>query len=352
MNIILKNAVGCADCAFLPECGGLPEKSSLFDGCYSECMDNCNPESCHLTCPNNQRLYVNRIAEIGGSFDFTSPALKVPAIKLPPYVTKIHNGSGREKNLRLGVAVIPIRELLRKSGANISCRFADASQVRRCFRLPAQAAFVISCISVDGDVEMAWRGLMYGGLSKELAKLKPAAIIVPNFSFFIEDVPRIHTLYNRKRICMAARMLSEAGCRIIAPLNANTAHDWDFWYKLLQENPAMKYVAKEFQTGLSAPAAAKAAIESLAKVQERLGRPLHPVALGAFEFRDILSAHFKHYTIVDSRPFMLAVNRRRTRRTSDGSYEDVFTPTAQDESIDEILQSNIRVRQKRLKQCE
>ena len=346
MDHPLKNAVGCAKCAFLSECGGLPEQSPLFEwDCYSECMlNNCNPKDCDLTCPNNQWLFANRLAEIEGTFTFSASALKVPEVQLPSYVTKIHNGSGRLKNLSARVVTIPIRELLRKSGANVSCRFRKPEHVRRYFRLSTPTEYIISCISVDEHVEMVWNGLIYGRLAKEVARLKPAAIIVPNFSFFKDDVPRIHTLYNRKRICMAAHILSEAGCRVIVPLNALTLNDWEFWYELLQENPGMKYVAKEFQTGLSNPASAEQAIKHLSNLQERLGRSLHPVALGAGEYRAILNSHFANYTIVDSRPHMMAIKRRRAFYTSSGSYSEAFSPTAPNETIDELLAANLSER--------
>ena len=346
MSLYLKNAVGCEDCVFQRDCGGLSEKSSLF-GCYSECIVSCKRATCDLTCPNNPNLFTERLVEIGGTFGSSLPALKAPTIRLPRYITKIHNGSGREKDIEMRVAAIPIRELLCKSGPNVSCRFQDASQVRQYFRLSAQTDYIISCISVDPDVEMVWNGLRYGELAKDIARLKPAAIIVPNFSFFIDDVPRTHTLYNRKRICLAAQILSEVDCRVIVPLNALTAHDWNYWYELLRGNPAMKYVAKEFQTGLSGPSAARQAIEHLSRLQERLGRSLHPVALGAGRYRTIMRTHFDKYTIIDSRPFMAATKRRLMIQAKSGSYSEVFSPTARNESTDNLLEANLRDYQKR-----
>ncbi len=346
--LLSKNAVGCADCAFRLDCGGIFDKPSIF-GCYSECIANCNPEVCDLTCPNNQRLFSARFAEIEGDFRFSAPPLNVPALTLPRYVPKIHNGSGRLQPLFVPVAAIPARALLQKSGSDISCRFKNPAQVREYFCLSKRTAYIISCVSTDDEVEMVWESLIYGQLAEEWARLKPAAVIVPNFSFFIDDVPRTHTIYNRKRICLAARILSEAGCHVILPLSALTPNDWDFWYQLLQENPAMKYVAKEFQTGLCGPKAGVRAINHLAKLQERLGRPLHPVALGGGRYKNNINIGFDNHTILESRAFILMTQRVRATQNKSGSYSEVSSPTVLGEPTDNLLRHNIKARMDRLK---
>ncbi len=347
MNHLLKNAVECSECGFLSDCGGLFEKASML-GCFSECAINCDPATCDLTCPHNHELFADRLKEIEGRFEFSSPILNVANTDLPQYVTKIHNGSSRSKLIDLPVVVIPVREILHKSGSEVSCRFKTAGQLRKYFRLSSRSAYIISCISVDEHVEMVWWGLKYGGLAEQLSKLTPAAIIVPNFSFFIDDVPRTHTIYNRKRVALASRILSEAGCRVILPLNALTQHDWDFWHKLLQENHDMLYVAKEFQTGLKVSEAATRAIENLVKLQSRLNRPIHPIVFGGSKYKNALLSHFRNYTIVDSRPFMMAAKRRKAIETDIGSYSEVHSPTAKGETIDKLLKANIEMRLKYL----
>lgn len=345
-----KNAVGCAKCAFFKDCGGIAEQSPMFDwGCYTPCMLGCDPETCDLTCPNNPHLFGARMAEIGGNLGFSGRAMKVPALRMPLHIPKIDNGSGRTQPLNLGAVALPARALIRKSRQQVRGRFKSPSQVRQHFCLSDRTPFVISCISVDDEVEMMWQGLKYGRLAEEFARLKPAAVIVPNFSFFLDDVPRIHTLYNRKRICLAAQILSEAGCRVVIPVSALTPHDWAFWYELLRDNPAMTYVAKEFQTGLLSPVAATRAIQDLAEIQDRLGRPLHPVAPGGGQFSDTLRIYFARHTIIESRSFMMANRRRLAIQTSSDTYAEVFAPTAPGEPIDDLLQQNIKARRRRLR---
>jgi hypothetical protein len=301
-----------------------------------------------LTCPNNAELFAERLTEIDGTFSVSAPELNVPLLEFPAYAPKIHNGSGRLRALSVPVAVIPARGLLHKSGNEVSCRFNTLRQVRHHFRISDKTACIISCISTDDDVEAVWDGLKYGCLAEEFARLRAAAVIVPNFSFFIDDVPRVHTLYNRKRICLAARILSDSGCHVIIPLSASTPNDWDFWYALLRENPRMAYVAKEFQTGLCKPTAAKAAIEQLSELQHRLARPLHPVALGGSQFIDSLRLHFERYTIVESRPFLLAAKRQLVVHDLSGRYSEISSPTAPGEPFDALLEQNILARSRRL----
>ncbi|MDQ2731431.1 MAG: DUF4417 domain-containing protein, partial [Armatimonadota bacterium] len=207
------------------------------------------------------RLFAERLDEIGGSVTYSSSRLLAPTLPFAPYIPKIHNGSSREEKLPIPQVVIPGRELISISGKNVSCRFRTPREVRNHFCLSDRTAYIVSCVTNDNDVEATWKGLKYGGLAKDIARLKPAAVIVPNFSFFVEDVPRTHILYNRKRIAQAAEILSAMGCPVILPLNALTTNDWEFWFSLLRENPATTYVAKAFQTGLKKRVIAMRAIE-------------------------------------------------------------------------------------------
>ena len=194
-----KNAVDCSRCAFKLPCGGQEEIELSMSGCFTECIVNCDKNICDLTCPNNPKLFANRMREIDGDFDFSSLPLKVPIRKLPNYIPKIHNGTGRVEKLIDRMVAIPIREILSisGSGSNIACRFNTPEEVREFFCLSAKTNYIISCISDDEDVEMVWKGVKYQRLADAMAKLKPSAIITPNFSFFIYDVPRTHTIYNR-----------------------------------------------------------------------------------------------------------------------------------------------------------
>ncbi|HET6381997.1 MAG TPA: hypothetical protein VFJ58_01290, partial [Armatimonadota bacterium] len=132
-------------------------------------------------------------------------------------------------------------------------------------------------------------------------------------------------------------------------VHVNPAGTLDVLWGNLTENPAMGYVAREFQTGLRGPRAANRAIDDLSELQERLGRPLHPVTLGAGRYAPLLKNHFDGFTILDSRPFMLAARRRRLIQSGHGNYSEVSSPTDPNETIDALLQRNVRERAERFR---
>lgn len=219
--------------------------------------------------------------------------------------------------------------------------------MRQYFCLASGTPFIISCIAPDDEVEMIRDGLKFGNLAREFALLKPAGIIVPNYSFVVDDVPRTHTIYNRKRICIAARLLSDAGCPVILPILALNKHDWDFWSQIIAANPDMVYVAKEFQTGLKARKMSSIAIDGLADLQNQIGRRLHPIAVSGFTHRNQLGARFSGFSILESRAFMLATKRRRAYLSSNSIYSEVDARTQPGETIDALLARNITARRKR-----
>jgi hypothetical protein len=348
MMLYRPEMVGCDACAFFDECGGIPQQSIW--GCFDHCCSTCQiPQTCDLTCPRHTRLFYDRMGEIGGTFDYVSDPLKVPHIRLPDYVAKIHNGCSRIDPTPESIVALPARELVRKRGFRVSCEYKTPTDVRSAFCLSDKTRFVITCIGEDEDVEAIWQGLRYGRLANDFARIKPAAIVTPNFSFFVDDVPRTHTLYNRKRICLAAQLLSDAGCRVIVPIYALTEQDWAFWFDVLSRNPSMSYIAEEFQTGLSGRREGLLAIRKLAELQSRLDRKFHLVALGARKFTRDIARRFDNYTVLDSRPFMMSHKRRRLKRTTSGRWIEVKSLTARKEPVDHLLQHNIREQRQRIR---
>ena len=85
-------------------------------------------------------------------------------------------------------------------------------------------------------------------LAEIFADLDIAAITPPNFSFFL-DVPRPHSLYNRKRMLRVADEFLRHGIPVAPHLNATNEADWDFWISLFRDSPELSVYCKEFQTG-------------------------------------------------------------------------------------------------------
>lgn len=160
---------------------------------------------------------------------------------------------------------------------------------------------------------------------------------LPNFSFF-NDAPRTHSLWNRKRLIVVAKELTEAGMCAIPHLNTLTAADWDFFRDLLNDNPTLRMVAKEFQTGASIQD-----VEQLSYLQDFVKRPLHPLLIGGARFVSAVTRYFEKFTLIDSTPFMKTLFRKRL---SIDPYNDTRKwtpfPTASDQPLDRLLEHNVR----------
>lgn len=340
-----KNAVDCGRCVYREVCGGLDQGTIL--GCFSQCISNCQDDECDLTCPNNLPLFSGRMAEIDGSFSYSPIQMKLPKVKFPPYVPAIHNGSGRICTVKNRVVAIPLRAVARTTKAGVECRFENSVEMRDRLRIARNSAVVVNCVTHDHEIERVWEGLRYGSFADDLALLHPAAVIVPNYSFFT-DVPRTHTLYNRKRILIAARILSAAGCPVIVHLSSLTPNDWAYWARMLADTPQIRYIAKEFQTGHARRTSGVMEVGCLCRLQQTLGRPLHPIAIGGRAYAPDFRRNFDNYTILDSRPFFLSIYRRRLTKTSTGKYVEAFSPTGAGEPIDDLLAENIRIYEEQL----
>jgi hypothetical protein len=136
-------------------------------------------------------------------------------------------------------------------------------------------------------------------------------------------------------MAIVANELSSAGIAVIPHLNSGQSEDWERWYEFLRDNPAITYVAKEFQTGLRVRSRGLNAIHSLATLQQRLGRQLHPLIVGGVAYAADLASHFERITFADSQPFMKAMYRRRRSRL--GTWE----PHPVDGVVDDLLEENI-----------
>jgi Domain of unknown function (DUF4417) len=163
--------------------------------------------------------------------------------------------------------------------------------------------------------------------------------IAPNFSHFL-NVPHFDAMYNRKRQLKCLKELQEAGLSAVPHLSARTEGDWQFWKKILDQNPGIYFVAKEFETGNKDPDEGRIAIRELARLQESTGRALHPILIGAAQFIADLPVFFDTLTVIDSTPFIKAMFRKGFDDTlADGSWYDSFSLERQ--AIDGLLTKNL-----------
>ena len=201
--------------------------------------------------------------------------------------------------------------------------------------------FSLPASHFDHFLEKYWRYARAHRTAEQLAELGLFGMTVPNFSYF-SDAPRTDILYNRRRGMIVASQLSAAGVGVIPHLNALTPGDWDLWARLLNDQPQLRFVAKEFQTGLSHLRRGEDAIRDLARLQDRAGHELHPILIGAGRYVADATRYFRRFTIVDSRPFMGTVKRRRFIPNGQDEQEWVKNPTEKGDPLDSLLGLNLR----------
>jgi hypothetical protein len=207
-------------------------------------------------------------------------------------------------------------------------------------RLESQTQVLLVSVAKDPKVERFWSRHQKDDLPSVLSELGIAGITVPNFSFF-EDAPRIHNIWNRWRMIRVAERLSEAGLAVIPHLNALETSDWDFWTGFLREHPHITCIAKEFQTGNRKIRYAREAIDDLRSLEQRLGRSLHPILIGASFAWGEAKASLKRVTLVDSSPFLKTVHRQELVINSAGIRKWHLVRTDKDTLLDARLVKNI-----------
>jgi hypothetical protein len=211
---------------------------------------------------------------------------------------------------------------------------------RRFFGLRDDAEVLLVGVGPDPVIERYWQNRNAARIPEALARLGLAGMTCPNYSFF-RDAPRPHTLWNRARMHLVLEELSDAGVPAIPHLNAAMECDWRFWAALLRASPSVRVVAKEFQTGNARWDVGFAAITRLRRLQDEVGRALHPVLVGGAQFAEEAAQAFPSFTIVDASPYMKAVKRQMAYREGDVTVRWRGMTGEPGEPIDGLLEHNI-----------
>lgn len=331
--------VSCGPCRFLPSCGGMDEQLDIA-GCFASCKAERRCDEYEWTCPCRPN-YAARWAEVGGyparQPDFLH-ACNEP--ELPPYVPMvITHGLETSQTVSVSTAAITTFELIQGRGARYGVVDQGATELRERLKLPSRCRILLVSVANDRVLAKYWSRRHINDIPQRLAALGVFGITVPNFSFF-SDAPRTHTLWNRARMLRCAGEFSSAGLSVVLHLNALTRQDWVFWGELLREHPAHRYVAKEFQTGLLNPSKARAALAELARLQDVIGRDLHPLIIGGQRLLPQLPRYFKRFTLIDSRPWMSTI-KRQLYVEQNGRLVEKPHPTESGELLDLLLAQNL-----------
>lgn len=267
--------------------------------------------------------------------------IPVTGAPLPPYVPLLQHRYSRAAPLQEPVVALPTFDVLRldKQG-RMAPRFETAQSLRDGYRLAPNSRVILISVATDDALEVYWARRRQDGVPAALSRLGLDGITVPNFSFFT-DAPRPHTLWNRARMALVAREFTQEGLAVIPHLNAETTSDWQWWEHLVLQQPQLTYVAKEFQTGLARHEAGLEALDHLRRLQDRAGRELHPILIGAGRYVREIKAAFANFTISDSRPFMETMARRRAMFGSRIRW--LYAPSPSGSSVDELLLHNVSV---------
>lgn len=331
---------GCGACPCLLECGGLPDADELW-GCFLKCQ-TCDKRNCPFTCPGKPVEFIDSWREVGGWPPKPLSMINSPDEILPTYLPMIRHGNARISVVSEPMVALGTFDVVKgRQNGTYGLSTLGAHSVRSEFKVPPACKLVLVSVANDQKLERFWGQRETSKIAEALVSIDPVAVTLPNFSFFT-DVPRLHTIWNRTRILRVAEEFSRVGLKVILHLNAATDADWNFWVSVLRDHPQIRYVAKEFQTGLATVDLGVKAIQRLSWLQQEVGRSIHPVGIGGGRFAFELQRHFKSFTIIDSNPFVRTFKRRQImfQGTPRPKWKKVTTPRGC--PMDELLASNIR----------
>lgn len=324
-------SIGCRVCQRFAVCGGMNLANSGFF-----CTDACEAGTCRPGCisPKHPERYDYAMAFIGGVGFENLKAIRGP-VELPEVLSVIQHGSvfrhhAAARDVLGGWAAIPLERVVRflkrplKGQPAWRERYHDGATLRRACGLAPDTKLVLCCVAKDRHIEPVWRELYEEGFVDYFRRLNFAAVAVPNFSLFDRESRHQHE-YNRKRSLIVAEVFTRFGIPVVPNFHALAPGDVEFWREFLRARPEIRFLGLEFQTGLGDDLLrAYATIDELARLQNELGRPLHLVAIGGSRFSDRIASRFASWTMVSSRPFMLAINGRRMIARASGAFGEAF----------------------------
>lgn len=329
-------SASCPSCVFFDRCGGIQNSRPLLN-CFDQFC--CGGGKCDNVCPYNSD-FMDRLREINGLCFDGIPTLKQEAgLDLPAYAPLIHHRYSRAKPLSLPFASVELYDLFRLKRGKYECVANSPDELRAHFKLGSETKIVLRGTAVDESLERYWSYRKTNNVAEKIARLDVSLVIGPNFSTFL-DVPRTDALFNRKRQLMCLAELSEHGVSVATHLSATMPADWRFWKSYLNDNPQLRYIALNCQTGYKTPTEGQKAICTIATIQQNIGRELFLVLVGGAQFTKFASRRFKHVSLIDSEPF--AKTMRRRRMVNSGAkrrWEESWSLKGQ--PLDELMSDNI-----------
>jgi hypothetical protein len=146
-----------------------------------------------------------------------------------------------------------------------------------------------------------------------------------------------------KRIALTWQQLQDAGLFSPLHVNARTDHDWERWTEFIEKRPEIGAISFEFGTGAGWQTRQDWYVERLLALVRSVSRDLQLYVRGGLGSLSLLRSAFTAVKVIDSRPFMKAVNRQGGELNSSGRLMWTLVPTTPDQALDDLLLLNVAV---------
>ncbi len=338
----------CNECFLYASCGGVEGALGV-----ASCL-TLDPAECKKRGWVSFRDPMDFTFRWSETMGFNTPfrgKMSVPSAgSMPLYAPAIYHGGRRSRRLHFPWVAIPLYTIIRpRRDRTFGCIVKDGPALRHAFGLADESRIIVTSVAPDAYLERLWRHHQEISLADLLRSLNVQAVTVPNFSYFL-DAPPVHTLYNRARMLRIAERFSSAGLPVVPHLNAFMEAHWCFWTAFLREQSNVVYVCKEFQTGFRAAAAGGDAYDRLVRLQDEVGRDLHPILIAGRRFLPKLRKDFETFTVVDGTPFIKTYHRQFLKSADDIGFNWKLRRTRHGQPLDDRLCENVTAYETRLRE--
>lgn len=276
----------------------------------------------------------------GIGFENVSQAKMVSVSNLPLVAPLIEHKAARASTLNEPVIAVSLYDVVNLATGKLHFSTREAFGQR--FRVPPDAAVIVSGVGKDAKVERWWALPNRAAILSELAAFGVALVTTPNFSV-LTDVPRTDNLHAMKRILLAWTEMANAGLPTALHTNARTEHDYSRWTALLHDHPEIGAIAFEFATGGGREGRIEWHVKQLCQMARNVDRPLRLVIRGGGRKLPQLVEAFAGVTLIDTEAFSRTHRRRRAFVTEGGKLRWSKFPTPVNAPLDELLSHNVRM---------
>jgi hypothetical protein len=252
-------------------------------------------------------------------------------------VPLLYGRSSRAASLASDAVALPLEKLF--DHANGRLKFSSKQEVAHSFGFDPSAKLVISGVGQDRVIEYYWTHRKAADLPRQLARLRPTLITVPNYSLFLA-VPREDNLYSMKRIAVAWDELVRSKIPTSLHVNARTDRDWERWTKFVREREEVQSIAYEFATGPAYLERGKWHTQKLIKLANEVGRDLQLVLRGGYYYLKEISEVFAEVVFIDTSSYLKTMKRRRLDWMPGEKKHWRSARTNKGEPLDDLLQRN------------